>query len=156
MPSHTTIATLNRLIRSCRDVEDLCTACSEAVRDPALATPLHHRGEDWGRQADELQALVLLLGGEPAINGSWRAPLSRLWLSTKSAFLGPDDFVVLDTCLHAQLDALERFEDALEGYLPERIRRTVSLHAARMTDRVEAIEGLRGAYAPAGLPPPSV
>jgi uncharacterized protein (TIGR02284 family) len=147
MPRHETIGTLNRLIRSCRDVEALCTACSETVRGRELALQLDQRRDDWGRQADELQALVLLMGGEPAIGGSWRTLVTRAWLTAKSSFLGPDDLVVLDTCLHAQLAALERFEDALEGYLPERIRRTVSLHAARINDRVEAIDALRGAYA---------
>jgi uncharacterized protein (TIGR02284 family) len=147
MPRHETIATLNRLIHACRDVEDLCRACSEAVPRPPLHALLRQRCEDWGRQADELQALVLLLGGQPAIGGSWRAPVSRGWLFLKSSLLGADDRGVLDTCLHAQLLALESFEDALEGYLPERIRRTVSLHAARISDRVEAIDALRGAHA---------
>ena len=147
MPRSDTIATLNRLIRSARDVEDLCAACSEAVRGCELRTQLSTRSNDWGRQADELQALVLLLGGEPVVGASWHASLTRLWLAVKAALLGPDDLLVLDTCLHAQLCALERFEDALEGYLPERIRRTVSLHAARITDRVEAIEALRGVHA---------
>jgi uncharacterized protein (TIGR02284 family) len=147
MPRSDTIATLNRLIRCARDVEDLCAACSEAASGPALHTQLGTRSHDWGRQADELQALVLLLGGEPAVGASWRSPVTRLWLAVKAALLGPDDLLVLDTCLHAQLCALERFEDALEGYLPERIRRTVSLHAARIADRVEAIEALRGVHA---------
>jgi uncharacterized protein (TIGR02284 family) len=147
MPRYETIGTLNRLIRSCRDVEALCVACSETVRGRELALQLDQRRDDWGRQADELQALVLLMGGEPAIGGSWRTLVTRAWLAAKSSLLGPDDLVVLDTCLHAQLATLERFEDALEGYLPERIRRTVSLHAARINDRVEAIDALRGAYA---------
>ena len=142
MPGNETIATLNRLIRSCRDVEDLCRACSEAVRGPVPGAELRQRSEEWGRQGDELQALVLLLSGEPVIGGSWRATATRVWLAVKSSMLGSHDLLVLDTCLHAQLRALERFEDALEGYLPERIRRTVGLHAARISERIEAIDAL--------------
>jgi uncharacterized protein (TIGR02284 family) len=147
MPSHPVIGTLNDLIHDCRDIEGLCRACSEAVRTCELGAPLRERAEEWGRQADELQALVLLLGGTPAIGGSWRAPLTRLWLAAKTSALGPDDLVALDTCLHSSFRALERFEDALEGYLPERIRRTVGLHAARIGERIDAIDALRGSYA---------
>ena len=142
MPRLETIGTLNRLIRTCRDVEALCAACSEAANAPAQAQALHQRSEEWARQGDELQALVLLLDGKPATSGSWRAPLARALVTLKCLALGRDDLLILDSAFHSQLRALECYEESLEGYLPERIRRTVSLHAQRIADRLEAFEAL--------------
>jgi hypothetical protein len=41
---------------------------------------------------------------------------------------------------------LARYEEALSGYLPQRIRRTVSLQADRVLDRAEQIETLRDRF----------
>jgi uncharacterized protein (TIGR02284 family) len=142
MPRHETIGTLNRLIRTCRDVEALCAACSGAVNAPAQAQALRQRSEEWARQGDELQALVLLLDGKPAISGSWRASSAKAWITLKCLALGRDDLLVLDSAFHSQLRALEHFEESLEGYLPERIRRTVSLQAQRIADRLETFDAL--------------
>jgi uncharacterized protein (TIGR02284 family) len=142
MPRHETIGTLNRLIRTCRDVEALCLACSEAVSTPAQAGALRQRGDEWARQGDELQALVLLLDGKPATAGTWRASAAKARITLKCLALGRDDLLVLDSAFHSQLHALERFEESLEGYLPERIRRTVSLQAQRIADRLEGFDAL--------------
>lgn len=140
MPRPETIGTLNRLVRTCRDVEALCVACSEAVTSTAQAQALRQRSEEWARQGDELQALVLLLDGTPATRGSWRAATASARITLKCLALGRDDLLVLDSAFHSQLRALELFEESLEGYLPERIRRTVSLHAQRIADRLEAFD----------------
>jgi uncharacterized protein (TIGR02284 family) len=142
MPRRETIGTLNRLIRTCRDVEALCAACSEAMNAKTQAQALRQRSEEWARQGDELQALVLLLDGKPATAGSWRAPTARTRITLKCLALGRDDLLILDSAFHSQLRALERFEESLEGYLPERIRRTVSLHAQRIAERLEGFDAL--------------
>lgn len=148
MPRQAMIATLDRLVRRCRDAEELCRACSEAVRDATLRATLTKLSEDWARQADELQALVLLLSGIPSLAGTLRSRVTKLWLRAESALLGPDDLLVLNTSMHAQLRVLEAYEEALESDFPERIRHTVTEHARRIADRVEAIRGLRGKHAP--------
>jgi uncharacterized protein (TIGR02284 family) len=146
MRTQETIRTLNRLIQTCRDGEEFCRVCGEAVDGMGLKSLLRYRSEEWGRNGDELQALVLLLGGEPATSGTPGARILRSWITLKAAIFGPGDLSVLENWEQQQQNALDRYEEALGGYLPERIRRTVSLQADRIVDRTDQIGGLRDQY----------
>ena len=146
MRTQATIRILNRLIRTCRDGEEICGACSDATESAGLRSLLRYRSEEWGRQGDELQALVLLLGGMPAVSSSPQANLRATWLILRTALFGKSDVQAIDLWSRVQRRGLERYEIALNGYLPERIRRTVSLHSRRVLDRSEKIGILRGEY----------
>jgi uncharacterized protein (TIGR02284 family) len=146
MRTQATIRTLNRLIRACRDGEEVCGACSDATESAGLRSLLRYRSEEWGRQGDELQALVLLLGGTPAVSSSVAANLAATWLGCRTAALGRSDEAAIQLWQQVQSQGLERYETALNGYLPERIRRTVALHARRVLDRSEKIDILRAEY----------
>jgi hypothetical protein len=93
-----------------------------------------------------LQALVLLLGGAPAVSSGASANLLATWLILRTALLGKSDAEAIELWSWVQRRGLERYEVALNGYLPERIRRTVSLHTRRVLDRSEKIGILRGEY----------
>jgi len=146
MRTQATIRTLNKLIRTCRDSEELCSVCADAVSSPGLRSLMRYRSEEWGRQGDELQALVLLLGGNPATSASFHAYLSGAWLGFKTTLLGPSDLVALEAWQQLQTHGMDRYGAALGSYLPERIRRTVGLQANRILDRSEKIGMLRGEY----------
>jgi len=146
MHTQDTIRTLNRLIETCRDGEEFCRAAGESVDSVGLRPLFGFRSEEWGRQGDELQALVLLLGGEPATSGTLSAQAARSWMKLKAAMFGRCDLAVLEEWQSAQRAALARYEEALSGYLPQRIRRTVSLQADRVMDRCEQIENVRDQY----------
>jgi uncharacterized protein (TIGR02284 family) len=132
-----TIGTLNKLVKTCRDAEWLCTSWGRKAASAHLQSRFRTRGEEWGRQGDELQALVLLLGGEPAISATLSAGLQSLWLECRYTFLGRSDAAALEGCESVQQFALGCYETALAGYLPERIRQTVSLQARRISDRCD-------------------
>jgi uncharacterized protein (TIGR02284 family) len=138
---------LNRLIQTCRDGEEFCRTLSDASASEALASLLRRHSEDWGRYADELQALVLHLEGQPKTAGTASAWLSRARVIAKSALLGPSDTGALAEWQRMQEDAVHRYKEALSSQLPERIRRTVSLQSDRLEDRCGRIVGLRGQYA---------
>lgn len=146
MRTQATIRILNRLIRMCRDGEEICGACSDTTESAGLRSLLRYRSEEWGRQGDELQALVLLLGGTPAVSSSPSANLLATWLILRTAVFGKSDAEAIRLWSRVQRRGLERYELALNGYLPERIRRTVSLHSRRVLDRSEKIGILRGEY----------
>ena len=146
MRTQATIRTLNRLVRTCRDSEELCGVYADSVESTGLRSLLRYRSEEWGRQGDELQALVLLLGGTPATSASPLTHASAAWLALKRALLGPSDLAAIEAWQQGQRKGLERYEEALSSYLPERIRRTVSLQASRVLDRTEKVGILRGEY----------
>ena len=146
MRTQATIRILNKLIRTCRDAEEVCGICSDTVDSAGLRSLLRYRSEEWGRQGDELQALVLLLGGDPATSATAYGRVAAAWLGFKTALLGTSDLAGIEAWQATQHRGLERYQDALNGYLPERIRRTLSLQADRILDRSEKLDMLRGEY----------
>jgi len=140
-----TIRILNQLILAGRDGEDFCEHAQVAA-EPALAVLLRQRGEEWGRLSDELQALVLLLGGLPARAATLAARALHLWLAARARILGADDALVLENWERLERASLARYEQSLAGDLPERIRRTLSLQCDRVLARLEQVSRLRDQY----------
>lgn len=138
-----TIRTLNQLTRVCRDGEESCRVCGARAASSDLRALLCQRGDEWGRLGDELQALVLSLDGSPVTSGTVAARARRAWLVLTAALLGPTDAALIESRRRAHRHALARYAEAVGGYLPERIRRTVSLQADRIADRLDEIEGLQ-------------
>lgn len=143
MRARETIRTLNRLILSCRAAEAFCRASARTRGAAQLRAVLRHRSEEWGRYGDELQALVLMLGGEPATGHPAGLFVRRLWLSAKALLLGSSEALVLEDWQSKQQRVLNRYEEALKGYLARRILRTVTGQSARIRQRLEQIESLR-------------
>jgi uncharacterized protein (TIGR02284 family) len=135
------IATLNGLIRNGRDAEDFCAVCSRIAAAP-LAALLRQRGEEWGRMADELQALVLLLGGTPAALPSLGARARHLGLAGRARLTGADESLILKEWQRLEHDALSRYEATAADPLPEQIRRTLTLQTERTLRRLEQVNGL--------------
>jgi uncharacterized protein (TIGR02284 family) len=142
-----TVRTLNVLIRTCRDGEAVCRAWSGAAQSPDLGELLRKRSDEWGRQADELQALVLLFGEEPARAGTFGGRLLALWIVLKAALLGRSDLPIVLDWAHVQRRSLRRYQRALGRPLPERVRRTLTLQASRLSAHHHCLEDLRGHFA---------
>jgi uncharacterized protein (TIGR02284 family) len=154
MRARETIRTLNRLIRSCRGAEAFCLACAHTRGASQLRSVLRHRSEEWGRYGDELQALVLMLGGEPVTGNPASAWVRRrILLGCKAVLLGSSEALVLEEWQREQQRVLNRYEDALRGYLARRILRTVTVQSTRIQQRLQQIESLRHEYA---VGPPTV
>jgi uncharacterized protein (TIGR02284 family) len=156
MRTQETIRTLNRLIRSCRGAEAFCRASAQTRGASQLRTVLRHRSEEWGRYGDELQALVLMLGGEPATGSPTGGWARGMWLACKALALGSSEALVLEEWQFEQQRVLSRYQEALRGYLARRILRTVNGQAARINQRLKQIESLRHEYAVVSPNAPSV
>jgi len=139
MRAEDTIRILNRLIQVCRDGEALCRSCARRRVSTDVQALLRHRSDEWGRLGDELQALVLLLNGEPAMGGTLAASARRAALALRTLIPGPVESQLIDAWRSMQGEAAERYAEALSGYLPERIRRTVGLQFDRISDRLHQI-----------------
>jgi uncharacterized protein (TIGR02284 family) len=136
-----TVRTLNQLILTCRDAETLCGAWAASASSPDVRCRLRHRSEEWGRQGDELQALVLLLGGEPETTATAITRLKAAQVAVRASLLSRSDNPALEGCDLTQRRALTCYEHALAGYLPERIRRTLSLQTRQIAARCEGVVG---------------
>lgn len=139
-----TVRTLNGLIRTCRDGEAACRAWSGAAQTVALRELLQGRSQEWARQADELQALVLLFDGRPARAGTVGGSVLAGWVAAKAALLGRSDLPIVLDWEHLQRRSLRRYQQALSGSLPERVRRTLTLQASRLSAHHHRLEDLRG------------
>ena len=146
MRSKDTIRILNRLIQVCRDGEALCRSGARRRVSTDLRVLLRNRSEEWGRLGDELQALVLLLNGQPAMSGTLAASARRAALLGRTLLPGSAEPAVIDAWRCMQSEALERYSEAMSGYLPERIRRTVGLQVDRIADRLHQIGSLRPGF----------
>jgi uncharacterized protein (TIGR02284 family) len=156
MHTKQTIRTLNHLVRTCRGTENLLRVCADGTDTSTLRVLLQERSQEWGRNGDELQALVLLLGGVPATTAGFFARLSGARALIKSAALGPADPAMVVEWQGAQDRALQRYETALQGYLPERIRRTLTLQMDRAVRASHYIGQLRERYEPRSHAPERV
>jgi uncharacterized protein (TIGR02284 family) len=142
-----TVRTLNALVRTCRDGEAACRAWSGAALTAGLRELLQERSQDWARQADELQALVLLFDGRPARAGTVGGWVLALWVTAKAVLLGRSDLPIVLDWEYVQRRALRRYQLALSGSLPERVRRTLTLQASRLSAHHHRLEDLRGHFA---------
>jgi len=147
MPLFGTLRALNALIRTCRDGEAVCRAWGGAAQSPGLRELLWQRSQEWARQADELQALVLLFDGRPARAGTLGGQVLAAWIRAKASLLGRGDLPVLLDWEHMQRRALRRYQQVLGARLPERVRRTVTLQASRLCAHHHRLEDLRGHFA---------
>jgi uncharacterized protein (TIGR02284 family) len=129
------VAVLNDLIETCRDGEYGFTKCADRVNAAGLKDLLRKRASGCRAAAQELQALVAELGGEPAEGGSMLAALHRGWVSVMDVLSADADHAVLAECERGEDVALARYRTALaaEG-LPPAVRDLVQ----RQCDGVQA------------------
>lgn len=144
MHSRNTVRILNGLIHTCRDGEALCRAFSEAARSHDVHALLRERATQWGKQADELQALVLALGGRPAQLRTLRGGLLEGWVRLKFAVMGRSDLPVVLEWEQTQRQSLRRYQRALAEQLSASVRRTLTLQASRISAHHHRLEDLRG------------
>ena len=136
-----TIDALKELIAARRDAEQGLRICIEHVRDRRLRTLLMSRLHECAQAQQELQSLVRLLGGEPAVAAPESAAVRRRWADLRVSLLEAseaggagearaalacnEDGVILDECERGESRALEVYRNALDDPLPGLVRAVV-------------------------------
>lgn len=136
-------ATLNDLIRWARDEEALSRACAAAAEALRLRDFFRRSSEACARQGDELQALVVSLGGLPATRGTIGETLRRAGIAARAALADRDDLGLLEAWACSQIRVLGRYEAALDTGLPPGARRLVAQHLDREAERHAWVARLR-------------
>ncbi len=136
------ISTLNDLIETCKDGEEGFRTCSENLIDPQVGTTFSNRATACNLAAQELQAIVAHLGGDPEDSASMSGAMHRRWVDFKSAVARDDDVAVLNECERGEDVAKKSYENALEKDLPPEIRDIVARQyngVLRNHDQVKAL-----------------
>lgn len=135
-----TIKQLNGLVHLCKDAEAGFRICAEYMDSSELKTLLDSRSGEYAAATEELQALVLELGGIPAEHGSLAGGLHRRWIGLKTLIAGQDEKAVLNECLREERVAKQGYEQALQEDLPPQVRRAVSAQYAGVLHNLTQLE----------------
>jgi len=128
-----TITTLNTLIECCKDSEFCFRAGAEHLESADLHPLFVGRAEDCRQAAEELQAQVVALGGEPETGGSAGGALQRGWLAARAGVAGYSELGLLDECARSEDHATVCYRMALEQPLPAAIKELVVRQARDVT-----------------------
>lgn len=120
-----TLDVLNDLLQTSKDGEAGFQACAEDLRDPQLKAAMLEQSRDCAAAADELERIVLELGGKPKDSTSFAGDLHRRWVDLKSLVTGKDEEAVLNECERGEDVAKQRYQAALEKPLPAEIHQVI-------------------------------
>ena len=114
MDNDDVVDVLNKLIETCKDGEYGFRSSAERVRSEQLRKTFNDRADECRKGADELQACVVQLGGEPETDSSATGTMHRGWVKVKGALGGDSDLSMLEECERGEDAALERYRGALK------------------------------------------
>lgn len=138
-----TIDVLNDLIETSKDGEAGFRSCAEDVNSLELKSLFNERALECAAAAEELQTLVLGLGGDPEDDTSMSGDLHRRWIDFKALLGGQDELAILDECERGEDVAKKRYSEALENELPSNIRERVQHQYADVLRNHDQIKALR-------------
>jgi uncharacterized protein (TIGR02284 family) len=137
------VTVLNDLIETCHDGEKGFRTCAESVRTPQLKSLFQRRAGECGTATQQLELMVIRLGGRPERGTSVGADLHRRWMNLRTWVGGNNDDAVLHECERGEDVAQQHYEDALKQALPMDIREVVERQYAGVIRNQDQIRMLR-------------
>ncbi len=152
------ISALNDLIETCKDGANGFRTAAAAVKNTQAKTLFTSRVQVIEHAAQELQAEVRRLGGDPETTGTVAAKVHRGWIDLKAAVTGKDEAAIITECERGEQVAVKNYEDARKKELPVAVRTLVERQyqgAIQNLERVRALGRAAGADAPTVAPRPA-
>jgi uncharacterized protein (TIGR02284 family) len=143
MEKNEVISTLNDLIQTCKDGVEGFRTCAEDIKNTELKAYFNDRAERCTRAAEELQDLVINMGGDPETSSHLSGTLHRRWVDVRSAISGKSDEDVLDECERGEDVAKHYYEAALKKDLPEEVRQVVEDQYRGVQMNHDQVKGMR-------------
>src|SRR5690606_36758636 len=92
------ISTLNDVIETSKDGEEGIRTCAEDIKRPELKNMFSERAAGCAKAAQELQSIVIRLGGDPEHSTRVSGDLHQRWVDLKPLVTGKDDEAFLNEC----------------------------------------------------------
>jgi len=140
------ISTLNELIETCKDGQEVFKQAAEGVERSDLKSLFFEFSQQRAHFAGELQGIVQKLGGDPETSGSTAGAMHRGWINLKSAITGKDEQAVLNECERGEDSARNTYKDALDDDLPTYIMDTVRNQYDSIVQAHDRVKALRDSY----------
>lgn len=137
------ISTLNDLIQTCKDGVEGFRTCAEDTKNAEYRTYFSDRAERCERAAEELQDLVISMGGDPETSSHMAGALHRRWVDVRSAITGKNDEDILEECERGEDVAKHYYEAALKKDLPLEVRQIVEEQYRGVQMNHDQVKGMR-------------
>jgi len=143
MDNSKAISTLNSLIETLKDGEEGFRTAAEGLTDPQAKAVFQQYGRERAQMAQELQAEVRALGGDPEKAGSVSGSVHRGWINIKSVVTGKNDASIIAEAERGEDIAKNAYAEAIKATLPPSVSAIVSRQAIKVReahDRVRSME----------------
>jgi uncharacterized protein (TIGR02284 family) len=143
MDNANAISTLNSLIETLKDGEEGFRTAADGLTDPQTKAIFQQYSRERAKMAQELQAEVRALGGDPEQAGSMSGSVHRGWINIKSAVTGKSDASIISEAERGEDIAKKAYEEASRAALPASTSAIVLRQAAQVRsahDRVRSME----------------
>ena len=137
------ISTLNSLIETLKDGEEGFRTAAEGLTDPQAKAVFQQYSRERAQMAQELQAEVRTLGGDPEQAGSMSGSVHRGWINIKSAVTGKNDASIIAEAERGEDIAKNAYAEAIKTALPPSVSAIISRQAVKVReahDRVRSME----------------
>ena len=137
------ISTLNSLIETLKDGEEGFRTAAEGLTDPQAKAVFQQYSRERAQMAQELQAEVRTLGGDPEQAGSMSGSVHRGWINIKSVVTGKNDASIIAEAERGEDIAKNAYAEAIKTALPPTVSAIISRQAVKVReahDRVRSME----------------
>jgi len=113
------------------------------LTDPQTKAVFQQYSRERAQMAQELQAEVRALGGDPEKAGSMSGSVHRGWINIKSVVTGKNDASIIAEAERGEDVAKNAYADAIKASLPSIVGAVVSRQAIKVReahDRVRSME----------------
>jgi len=139
------ISTLNSLIETLKDGEEGFRTAADGLTDPQTKALFQQFSRERAQMAQELQAEVRTLGGDPEKAGSMSGSVHRGWINIKSAVTGKNDASIIAEAERGEDIAKKAYEEALQAALTPSASAVVSRQAVKVRAAHDAVRSLERA-----------
>ena len=134
---------IENLIETLKDGEEGFRTAAEGLTDPQAKAVFQQYSRERAQMAQELQAEVRTLGGDPEQAGSMSGSVHRGWINIKSVVTGKNDASIIAEAERGEDIAKNAYAEAIKTALPPSVSAVISRQAVKVReahDRVRSME----------------